>query len=109
MSSTSELASFAARLRLSLRASTWGTRTPFDCAPNTPGEDFERLALELFALQFKHNAPYRRLCEARGVEPANVPHWAEIPAAPTSAFKELDLTCLPAAERMTFFQSLNPS
>jgi hypothetical protein len=67
--------------------------------------NFEALTLRLFALQFKHNAAYRRLCEARGATPESVCHWAEIPAVPTSAFKEFTLSCLPAAARTTVFHS----
>ena len=77
--------------------------------------DFNRLALELFALQFKHNAAYRKICEARlprrsvakagDLTPRVVEHWAQIPAVPTSAFKELDLTCLAPGERATVFHS----
>ena len=67
--------------------------------------DFEALALELFGLQFKHNPAYRRLCEARGARSESVTSWTAIPAAPTSAFKELDLSCLPVAERTTVFHS----
>jgi hypothetical protein len=66
---------------------------------------FEALALQLFALQFEHNAPYRRLCEARGARPGAVARWSDIPAVPTSAFKEFDLSCLPAEERTTVFHS----
>jgi hypothetical protein len=66
---------------------------------------FDQHALELFALQFKHNAPYRRLCESRGARPDTVAHWTAIPAAPTSAFKEFELSCLPVAERTTLFRS----
>ena len=66
---------------------------------------FGRLALDLFALQFEHNGPYRRLCEARGARPDNVTHWTAIPAVPTSAFKELELSCLPVGERTTVFHS----
>ena len=66
---------------------------------------FNTLALELFALQFDHNAPYRKFCEAREVSPRTVTHWREIPAIPTSAFKELELTCLPAEARTTVFHS----
>ncbi len=68
-------------------------------------KQFEALALELFALQFAHNAPYRRICEARGIVPARVGHWSQIPAVPTAAFKELELSCLPASERTTEFHS----
>jgi hypothetical protein len=105
MSSTSELVSFAARLRESILASAWGARTSLGCNPSAGEPDFEALALELFALQFEHNAAYRRLCEARGARPGMVAHWTGIPAIPTSAFKEFDLSCLPAKERTTVFHS----
>jgi hypothetical protein len=72
---------------------------------NSPLRDFNQLALELFALQFKHNAAYRKICEARRLTPGIVEHWTQIPAVPTSAFKELDLTCLAPAERTTVFHS----
>lgn len=100
MSSTSELASFAARLRRLIRA--------FSNEPaGVPKEwvVFEELALELFALQFAQNAPYRRFCEARGAQPGSVADWTAIPAVPTSAFKELELSCLPVGERTTMFCS----
>ena len=77
--------------------------------------EFNSLALELFALQFKHNAAYRKICEARlprrseakagGLTPGVVEHWTQIPAVPTAAFKELDLTCLAPAERIAVFHS----
>ncbi|MBI3852637.1 MAG: hypothetical protein HY298_20460 [Verrucomicrobia bacterium] len=63
------------------------------------------MALTLFALQFTHNAPYRRFCQARGVSPETITDWANIPAIPTSAFKELELTSLPPAECTTIFHS----
>jgi hypothetical protein len=105
MSSTSELSSFAARVREFVRASRWGLRTSLSSKPGACESDFETLALGLFALQFEHNGPYRRFCEARGVQPDTVTHWTEIPAAPTSAFKEVDLSCLPIEERTTVFHS----
>jgi hypothetical protein len=95
MSSTSELPSFAARMR-ELMASPEAMTDPLT---------FGRLALQLFALQFEHNAPYRRFCEARAALPGAVAHWADIPAIPTSAFKEWELSCLPAEERTTVFHS----
>jgi hypothetical protein len=97
MSSSSELSSFATRLRRFIRAST--------SAPVAEMVAFDQFALELFTLQFKHNSPYRRLCEARDVGPDTVAHWTGIPAAPTSAFKEFELSCLPVAERTTVFHS----
>jgi hypothetical protein len=68
-------------------------------------EEFDQLARALFALQFAHNPGYRRFCEARRVTPQTVRHWPEIPAMPTSAFKELELTSLAPAERARVFHS----
>jgi len=97
MSSTSELSSFAARLSRFIRAST--------SVPAAAIPPFDQFAFELFTLQFEHNAAYRRLCEARGARPGTVKHRSEIPAVPTSAFKEWELSCLPVAERTTTFHS----
>jgi len=66
---------------------------------------FNRLALDLFVLQFQWNAAYRKLCEARELSPENVSCWTDIPAVPTSAFKELELTSLQTAERSVVFHS----
>jgi hypothetical protein len=66
---------------------------------------FNSLALELFALQFKHNVAYRKICEARGLTPKVIEHWTLIPAVPAAAFKELELTCLAAGERTVVFHS----
>ncbi|HEY9172529.1 MAG TPA: hypothetical protein VI136_09625, partial [Verrucomicrobiae bacterium] len=62
-------------------------------------DDFSALAMELFRLQFAHNPVYRRVCEAIGVSPATAGRWQEIPAVPTTAFKDFDVTCLPPPER----------
>ena len=70
---------------------------------------FNEVARELFRLQFAHNAPYRRLCKARGVSPQDVTSWAQIPAAPTAAFKKFELSCLPEAERTAFFHFGRPT
>ncbi len=66
---------------------------------------FDELAVELFGLQFAFNEPYRHFCERRGVLPAKVALWTQIPAIPTSAFKELTLTSLAPAERTSIFHS----
>ena len=66
---------------------------------------FQELAMALFRLQFQHNAAYRCLCEARGISPEAISTWQEIPAVPTSAFKELELTSLEPHERTTMFLS----
>ncbi len=75
-------------------------------APATGHEArFNELALALFTLQFAHNPAYRLLCQARKISPANVAHWADIPAVPTAAFKELELTSIAPGERPTVFHS----
>lgn len=66
---------------------------------------FEQFARELFSLQFKSIAPFRLWCEARGVTPARLAGWREIPAVPTAAFKEFDLTSLPPEQRSVVFYS----
>ncbi|MGE0827243.1 MAG: long-chain fatty acid--CoA ligase [Candidatus Binatia bacterium] len=57
--------------------------------------DFNTVALGVFAYQFQHNLPYQRFCLTRGHSPETVTRWQDIPAVPTVAFKELDLTCGP--------------
>src|ERR1043165_5338755 len=94
---TSDLSNFAARLRKRIQnaeCGTWNTE-----------KEFNSVALELFALQFFHNEPYQKFCNARGASPQSVSHWNEIPAVPTSAFKELELSCLPTNERTNVFHS----
>ena len=90
-----ELSSFAARLRelIANRQSAIGNR------------QFSQLALELFALQFKHNPAYRHICAARKLPPQVVGHWTQIPAVPASAFKEMELTSLAPDERTAVFHS----
>jgi len=90
-----ELSSYAARLRDLIANPQSAIRNP----------QFSELALELFALQFKHNSAYRKLCEARGRTPQTVEHWTQIPAVPTAAFKELELTSLARGERTAVFHS----
>ncbi len=64
---------------------------------------FGALALELFAYQFEHCAPYRRLCERRDRTPGQVDRWQDIPAVPAGAFKELRIACFdPSATRHVF-------
>jgi hypothetical protein len=51
-------------------------------------DEFNAVALDVFARQFETNGLYRRLCEMRGAAPASVDHWSRIPAAPADLFKE---------------------
>jgi len=91
----SQLSQFAARLRGLMAVSP----------PAISPAQFDQLALELFALQFQSNAAYRQVCEARGQTPATVQHWSQIPAVPTAAFKDLDLTCVAPDARTAVFHS----
>src|SRR5215213_125226 len=71
------------------------TNHVLDFIKNPTGKDFDALALAVFAYQFDYNAPYQRFCLARDKTPATVTRWQDIPAVPTVAFKELELTCAP--------------
>ncbi|RIL03038.1 MAG: long-chain fatty acid--CoA ligase [Proteobacteria bacterium] len=70
---------------------------------------FEALARELFAYQFAHCLPYRRFCEARGVAPATLASWREIPAVPTGAFKEIALRSFAAEREVHVFRTSGTS
>ena len=90
-----ELSHFTARLRQLMANSQSAIRDP----------QFSELALELFALQFQRNAAYRKICEALKLTPETVGHWTQIPAVPTAAFKELELTSISPEERTAVFHS----
>jgi hypothetical protein len=68
-------------------------------------DDFERLALAVFAFQYEQNAIYRAYCERRQLTPATVMQWRQIPSVPTSAFKDFALTCFPADEAVAVFHT----
>jgi hypothetical protein len=67
--------------------------------------EFERLAGALFAYQYAHNAPFRRLCDAERITPDTVQGWRDIPAVPAQAFKRFDLSCAPVSEAVAVFHS----
>jgi len=105
-----ELSNFAARLRRrffvgddvrSLRSHIGKSEPPHVGSYR----HFNCLALELFALQCKHNAAYQKICKAGGLTPGIVEDWSQIPAVPTAAFKELELSCISPAERTAVFHS----
>jgi Acyl-protein synthetase, LuxE len=93
---------YATRLREFIRRST--AIAELD-GPSAFENEFNGLARSLFALQFSHNAPYRQFCASRKVTPESIVHWSGIPAVPTAAFKELEMTCLPVERRTHFFHS----
>jgi hypothetical protein len=68
--------------------------------------EFNDLALALYDCQFAQISAYRRLAEMRGTKPGSVHTWQDIPALPTSAFKDWELTCLaPHQRKRVFFSS----
>jgi hypothetical protein len=67
--------------------------------------EFDSLALAIFRHQFALNRPYRRYCESLGQNPRNVRHRKQIPAVPTTAFKDADLTTIPPRQRTAVFHS----
>jgi len=99
---TSELSDFAARLCDLIPDRPSATCSRFIGVGN---RGFSELALELFALQYEYNAAYQKICRARRLTPEVVENWTQIPAVPTAAFKELELSCIPPGERTTVFHS----
>ena len=67
----------------------------FITRPTVSDEDFNALALQLFAHQFEHNRPFQKFCQGRGKTPRVVKSWRDIPAVPINAFKDLTLSCEP--------------
>lgn len=98
MSELLEIGEYAARARAFITAAV-AHPLPTDT------DAFNSLARELFALQFRLNAPYRRFCQARGVTPESVSDWTQLPAIHTAAFKYDELTLIPPGARATYFQS----
>ncbi|MBN9689695.1 MAG: hypothetical protein J0M24_05600 [Verrucomicrobia bacterium] len=66
---------------------------------------FTQTARELFAIQVERNSVLRSWCQARGVRPNPELSWRDIPAIPTNAFKEADVSCIPVPERTAEFHS----
>ena len=64
------------------------------------GGDFEITALELYAWQRANNPEYDRFCGA-----VRVNHWSEIPAVPSTLFRDLHLTCFPGSEAAFAFHT----
>jgi len=67
----------------------------FIARPAVSDDDFNALALKLFAYQFEHNRPFQKFCQGRGKTPRVVKRWQDIPAVPINAFKDLTLSCVP--------------
>lgn len=67
--------------------------------------EFNELAKSLFSLQFDSVPLFQEFCVRRGISPENLKHWSDIPAIPTMAFKEHDITSLEPAQRTEVFYS----
>jgi hypothetical protein len=70
-----------------------------------PDDELDALARRIFAYQFARNAPYGAFCRSRGVTPAVLASWRDIPAVPTAAFKEVDLVAGDAAAAAAVFRT----
>ncbi len=64
--------------------------------------DFDALAAGLFALQYEHVPVYRSFCQSRDKTPGDSKLY---PALPTTAFRDFEVTSLPANERLRVFHS----
>ena len=80
-------------------------RRLFDFLERADADHFEALALDVFAYQYAHNAPYRAFCDRRSLTPERVKEWQHIPAVVTAAFKAADLTCRPKQPSAYFLTS----
>jgi hypothetical protein len=64
------------------------------------GGDFEETALTLYRWQRAHNSEYDRFCGD-----VNVREWTDIPAVPSTLFRDLSLTSFPVADASTVFRT----
>ena len=74
-------------------------------AQPTSDDEFNELARAIFAFQYEQCAAYRAYCARLKLTPHTVQHWKQIPAVPTSAFKDFALTCFPVEEAVAEFHT----
>jgi hypothetical protein len=68
--------------------------------------EFDRLACDIFAYQFRTNAPYAAYARSCGITPDRLPHRAAaIPAVPVAAFKEAVLSTVGAGGAGLWFET----
>lgn len=63
-----------------------------DDPPTWSDERFGQHARRVFAHQYETVEPYRRFCDGRGITPANLAAWTDVPAVPTDVFKTVRLS-----------------
>jgi hypothetical protein len=68
-------------------------------------EQFNAMALRLFAHQYENNTPFRSFCQRRGASLRNVKSWRDIPAVPIDAFKAMELRSAPASPTERVFMT----
>lgn len=68
-------------------------------------EGFNGWLRRIFGAQFESNPMVRAWAEARSILPSEELDWTRVPALPTTAFKEADVSCIPKAMRTTVFHS----
>ncbi|MVW80881.1 LuxE/PaaK family acyltransferase [Bordetella sp. 02P26C-1] len=68
-------------------------------------DQFDQLALRLFAYQYQANVPFKRFCQHRGVTLRSVRSWRDIPAVPIDAFKAMELRCEPPKDTERVFMT----
>lgn len=66
---------------------------------------FNELALKIFTVQYEYNSLYQKFCRRRDKTPETVFSWEDIPAIPTDAFKNSELSLFPQYSRRTFMTS----
>jgi hypothetical protein len=54
-------------------------------------DEFDEMALRVFAFQYRENRTYGAYCARHGATPETVATWADVPPVPATAFKRLDL------------------
>jgi len=77
----------------------------FIAADGASDDDFNTMALALFAYQFENNQPYRRFCQQRERTVRTIKSWRDIPAVPISAFKDITLSCCAPGEAERIFMT----
>lgn len=99
-----DLNDYASRLERRARACILERRGTEPWAAIDDGE-FSDWAVELNAIQARLNPACGALGVARGRPAAAIGDWREIPALPTEAFKEMDITSLAPEDRRWVFYS----
>jgi hypothetical protein len=68
-------------------------------------QQFNEMALSLFAYQYENNQPFRKYCRKRKASPSSIKHYTEIPPVPITAFKQTELSCCPPEETAAVFMT----